>query len=307
MNKSLFLRVVISFLGLLWANLTFAQEYLNQPIKLISGEDVTLSQYKNSKPVYLKFWATWCKPCREQMPHFESVQQQYGKDIEVIGVNLGIYDDLPAVQSAVKQFGLTMKTAMDVDGNLAQTFVLQGTPYHLLFDRNMKLIHAGNNADETLNNKIKLLSQKKVIDSLDTKLTSDGTPTPVINFNDGKTHALFFTSTWCDWYLADSKPDISKQCSLAPKNINELAKQYPGVVWHGVVTRLWTGDKDLKDYQKKYDIRYSSAIDTNNYYFYKYKISDFNTLLLVKNNQVVSKLNGADKLDSLKEKVKSVL
>lgn len=307
MNKSLFLRTLISIVGICWFGKSFAQEYLHQPIKLISGEQVTLSQYKNSKPVYLKFWATWCKPCREQMPHFESVQKQYGKDIEVIGVNLGIYDELPAVQSAVKQYGLTMKTAMDLDGSLAQTFVLQGTPYHLLFDKNMKLIHAGNEADETLNNKIKLLSQKKVIDSLDTKLTSDGSPTPAINFNDGKIHALFFTSTWCDWYLADSKPDVSKQCAAAPKNVNELAKQYPGVVWHGVVTRLWTGDKDLKDYQKKYDIHYPSAIDTNNYYFYKYKISDFNTLLLVKDNQVVSKLNGADKLDVLKEKVKSVL
>lgn len=308
MNKSACLKFCLSFVLLLLSQgAAVAQEYLNKPIKLLSGEEITLAQYKGTKPVYLKFWATWCKPCREQMPHFESIEKQYGKDIEVIGINLGIYDDLPAVQAAIKQYGLTMKTGVDSNGDLAQALVLQGTPYHLLFDKNMKLIHAGNEADETLNNKIKLLSQKKIVDSIDTKLASDNAPVPAINLNDGKTHALFFTSTWCDWYLADSKPEISQQCAIAPQNINELAKQYPDVVWHGVVTRLWTGDKDLKDYQKKYGIHYPAAIDTNNYYFYKYKVSNFNTLLIVKNNEVVTRLNGADKLALLKEKVKSIL
>jgi thiol-disulfide isomerase/thioredoxin len=307
MTKNHFFKLVLSLFMLILQDAVSAQEFLNKPLKLVSGEEITLGQYEDKKPVYLKFWATWCKPCREQMPHFESIEMRYGKDIEVIGVNLGVYDDLPAVQTAIKQFGLTMKTVVDVDGELAQALGLRGTPYHLLFDKQMKLIHTGNEADETLNNKIKLLSEKKVVDSIDTKLASDGPATPAINLNDGKTHALFFTSTWCDWYLADSKPEISQQCAVAPKHVNELAKQYPDVVWHGVVTRLWTGEKDLTEYQKKYGIRYPAAIDTNNYYFYKYKVSNFNTLLIVKNNQVLTKLNGADKLDLLREKIKSVL
>lgn len=71
-----------------------SEELLNMPISLISGEVVTLKQYQGKKPVYLKFWATWCKPCRKQMPHFEQITQQYGDNLQVIAINLGINDDL---------------------------------------------------------------------------------------------------------------------------------------------------------------------------------------------------------------------
>ena len=44
------------------------------------------------KLVYLKFWATWCQPCREQMPHLQETYESFGDDIEVIAVNIDIND-----------------------------------------------------------------------------------------------------------------------------------------------------------------------------------------------------------------------
>src|SRR5690554_6901591 len=83
-------------------------ELLNAPIHLISGETVSLAEYQGEKPVYLKFWATWCQPCRQQMPHFQHVQEKYGDEIEVIGINLGLNDDLGSVKDTIAEFGLTM-------------------------------------------------------------------------------------------------------------------------------------------------------------------------------------------------------
>lgn len=40
-------------------------------LPLLDGGSVALAELAGRKPVYLKFWATWCKPCRKQMPHLE--------------------------------------------------------------------------------------------------------------------------------------------------------------------------------------------------------------------------------------------
>ena len=53
-----------------------------------SGNSVTLGSLGADKPVYVKMWATWCKPCMEQMPHFEALQQQYGDKVNFVAVNI---------------------------------------------------------------------------------------------------------------------------------------------------------------------------------------------------------------------------
>ena len=58
-------------------------------LKTIDGETVDLGKLYGKKAVYLKFWATWCVPCREQMPHFEKAFESRGADLEVIAVNGG--------------------------------------------------------------------------------------------------------------------------------------------------------------------------------------------------------------------------
>lgn len=264
-------------------------ELLNLPIHLISGESVSLSQYQGKKPVYLKFWATWCQPCMKEMPHFEHVKKEYGESIEVIGINLGINDDLSAVKKVIKDFGLTMPLAIDKSGNLAQAFRMIGTPYHLLFDRNMNLIHQGHEANESLDNKLALVSQTKPVDLLNVSLLSENEPSLSLVINDGRTHALFFTATWCDWYLKDSRPEASKNCVLAQKNVNELSMKYPDIVWHGIVSRLWTGDKDLLEYKNKYEINYNLSIDKSNQLFHQHLVKDLPTLVVINDGKVISK------------------
>ncbi len=100
------LMIVTLLLGLAWINLSRVPvdaSLLDQSIQapkpgflapdftLIStdGETFTLSELRGT-PVIVNFWATWCPPCRAEMPAFEEVWQRYGRgDVLVLGVNQG--------------------------------------------------------------------------------------------------------------------------------------------------------------------------------------------------------------------------
>lgn len=301
LSQHYFKRTLLSFL--LFSMPTYAsnlpEELLKAPINLVSGEHVTLDQYKGKKPVYLKFWATWCQPCLKQMPHFEHVHKEYGDKIEVIGINLGLNDDFNAVNKTIDEFQLTMPIAIDKNGDLAQKFRLIGTPYHLLFDRNMNLIHQGHTADESLDNKLALVAQTKANEVINAKILIEDETDIHINTDDGKVHALFFTATWCDWYLKDSRPDASTSCIIAQHTVNRLYEAYPAISWLGVISRLWTTDKDLEDYTKKYTIKHRTKIDKSNRLFHHYTVNDLPTLLVIKNNHVIAKVTDFDDIDKI--------
>ncbi|MFV0277676.1 MAG: TlpA family protein disulfide reductase [Parahaliea sp.] len=272
---------------------------LRTPIPLISAPPTSLSAYQGRQPVYLKFWATWCQPCRQQLPHFEHVQQEYGDRIAVIGINLGLEDDLEAVQATTREFGLTMPMAIDTSGDLAQNFRLVGTPYHLLFDRNMNLIHRGHDADPSLDNKLALVARAETIPALDANLLNEHESDVAIATDDGRLHALFFTATWCDWYLADTRPTVSKACMAAQRTVNQLYIQKPDIAWQGLVSRLWTADQDLREYRKKYGVEHPIDIDRSNRLFHHYGVSELPQLILVKNGRVVARVSEFDSAEAV--------
>ena len=289
----------------LWAS-NLPQKLLDTPITLTTGKVVTLAQYQNKYPVYLKFWASWCQPCLKEMPHFEQIQKQYGDKIKIIGINLGLNDNIEAVKLIQKKFNLSMPQAFDTNGNLAQTFRLLATPYHLLFDKQMNLIHISNKATAKLDNKLGLISQQKTINLLDPQTISETGRDISIKLNDGNIHALFFTSAWCDWYLESSRPEISQHCISHQKNINTLYKQYPKIKWQGILTRLWTGKKELTQYKKKYNIKHPLAIDFSNQLFHKYNIKDLATLLLVKDGKILFK-SSSKSFEDVNEQLRNLM
>lgn len=103
-----------------------------------------------------------------------------------------------------------------------------------------------------------------------------------------RTH-YFFTATWCDWYLKDSRPAISQQCINAQHSVNKLIVQFDNIQWQGIISRLWTGKPELASYVKKYQIKYPMAIDASNSVFHQYKVKDLPSLVIVKNGEVLFK------------------
>lgn len=284
------------------------EKLLNEQIKLLSGTQTSLAESLGKKPVYMKFWATWCQPCLKEMPHFQHVQEQYGDAIDVISINIGINDDEVSVSKVIEQFSLSMPTTIDKSGDLAKAFNFRGTPYHLLFDRQMNLVHLGHKATESLDNKLALLSQQGSVNLLSVNQLVDSEVPLELPLNDGRIHAVYFTATWCDWYLVDSRPEASKNCINGQRNINELSQKFPDISWHGVISRLWTSEQDLTKYKQKYNITYPINIDKSNQAFHQYNVKILPTLIVLKHGQVLyqtSQFNDLRVLEYIAELTKS--
>src|SRR5580704_4985496 len=63
-------------------------------LKSIDGKSINLSELYGKRPVYLKLWATYCIPCRVQMPGLKKIFAAYGDQMTIIAVNAGIGDDI---------------------------------------------------------------------------------------------------------------------------------------------------------------------------------------------------------------------
>ncbi|MCD1160935.1 redoxin domain-containing protein [Peribacillus frigoritolerans] len=81
----------------------------NFSLKTLDGKQVELSDYEGKK-VMLNFWATWCPPCKKEMPDMEKYTQQAGDDVVVLAVNIDPEND---VQAFVEDNGITFTIPLD--------------------------------------------------------------------------------------------------------------------------------------------------------------------------------------------------
>jgi thiol-disulfide isomerase/thioredoxin len=289
---------------------TLKNKTLDLPIEYISGEFSTLRKIKGKKPVYLKFWASWCKPCRKQMPHLQHIYKTYGDEIKVLAVNLGMNDDIESVRSTVKEFGLTMPIIIDKTGELSKAFNVPGTPYHVLLDKDNNVIHIGHKASKKLNNKIKNIAINNSIKFNDfvnfpTSVKNITTKNSVSKPN--KTSALFFIATWCDSYLKDSRPKMSLNCIKSQETVNMLYEEFPQIAWSGIVSHLWTSEKEINKFKIKYNIKYPLILDEKNEMFIKYNVKHFPTLILTKNGKNIFKTQEFNSGIDMSVKINKVL
>lgn len=273
---------------------TADQAILEMPITLTSGKTVKLQQFKGKKPVYLKFWASYCRDCLDQMPHLQQIHQEYGDKVQIIAVNLDVNEDAKSVADIQKKFGLRMPVAIDKSGKLAEAFNLMATPYHVLLDKNSNIVYAEYLAPKDLDKAIKSIAEGH---PLAIRQATASSSLPAINLSSlsERPTAIFFVATWCDWYLKDSHSAVSKNCIDAQNQVNILAAQYPQINWVGVVTRLWTEEKDVAEYRKKFKVQHSLTIDNTNAVFLAYNVKDFPTLILLDKGKEVFRARHIDR------------
>ncbi|RST61292.1 TlpA family protein disulfide reductase [Siminovitchia terrae] len=106
----------------------------------LNGETVKLSDYRGKK-VILNFWATWCPPCRAEMPHMQNFYEQ-NKDngIEIVAVNLTKMDKgRMEIDKFVKEYGLTFDIPLDEEGDIGMQYQAFTIPTSYIIDTNGKI------------------------------------------------------------------------------------------------------------------------------------------------------------------------
>ena len=99
---------------------------------MFDGSTLDLADLRGSV-VVLNFWASWCPPCRWEMPAFEKIWQEY-RDRGVVFVGVAVSDTEEAVRAFAEEAGVTYPLALNEEGDLMVTYGVLGLPTTILID-----------------------------------------------------------------------------------------------------------------------------------------------------------------------------
>jgi thiol-disulfide isomerase/thioredoxin len=111
----------------------------------LDGDTVALSQFIG-RPVLINFWATWCGPCRIEMPELQSVFEEYGDSEDFLILALDQDESAEDVSAYFDELGLTFQPLLDEGNKTAKNYGLQGTLPASVFinpDGEITVIHRG--------------------------------------------------------------------------------------------------------------------------------------------------------------------
>lgn len=107
-------------------------------LKLLGADELSLSDYRG-KIVFMNFWATWCGPCRFEMPSMQRLYESVASDqFEILAVNLKESEVM--VGDFVEELGLKFPVMMDTTGYVGSKYNVRGIPTTFLLDKQGRLI-----------------------------------------------------------------------------------------------------------------------------------------------------------------------
>lgn len=290
-------------------------------LKTIDGEAIDLGKLYGKKAVYLKFWATWCGPCREQMPHLEKTFEARGSDLEVIAINTGFNDSIDDVREYRKKLGIKMPIVID-DGTLGAALHLRVTPQHVVIGRDGRVQYVGHLVSGPL--EAALLAARKApggaaaaggsaaaaVGTAPSGTGSGGAarngvgelaPAFSVKASDGAQFGnkgpvvLVFLSPWCESYLETSRAVMSARCKKVREQVEELAQQHPDARWLGIASGLWSSPEELNEYAAKYKVKIPLTLDASGSLFNSFHVRTVPTVIAIDGGgRIQRRIEGSD-------------
>ena len=268
-------------------------------LKSIGGKSINLADLYGKRPVYLKLWATYCIPCRVQMPGMRKIFAAYGNEMAVIAVNAGVFDDTGKVKAFAQEFDLHMPVVID-DGRLGAWIGMKATPVHLVIGRDGRVIFAGHQDGPQLDAALKTASASKAapagvattrLAELVTLKAGDAIPAIALQSPDGKSvtlphgpssrpRVIYFSATWCESYMKSTQPGEAAKCKQGREQVDKLAAGQ-SVEWSGVMSHMWTGPKALGNYESQMKLPIPLALDSSGEAFRTFGVKRFPAIALI--------------------------
>ncbi|MGK0498779.1 MAG: peroxiredoxin [Oceanicoccus sp.] len=139
------LRISILLLAMLTSQLSLAN---NSPapdftLKSNQGSNLRLSEYRG-QVVLINFWASWCGPCRQEMPLLDEMQKKYSRlGFTILGINVD--KDPAAADKILRDIPVSFPVLYDSLGEVSQNYNVSAMPTTIIVDRdgNMRYLHKG--------------------------------------------------------------------------------------------------------------------------------------------------------------------
>jgi len=126
------------------------------PISLTDGRETTLGNFvsETGRPLIVNFWATWCAPCLEELPMFESSNQRFKDEIDFLGINVS--DSPTKAKEMIAATEISYLTGSDPEGNFLVELGVVGLPATVFISRQGELVdlHIGQISSTDLDMKI---------------------------------------------------------------------------------------------------------------------------------------------------------
>ncbi|MEP0862819.1 MAG: TlpA family protein disulfide reductase [Ignavibacterium sp.] len=127
---------------------SFAQDELSQgktapnfKLESLDGNNFELTQALGKGPVLLSFWATWCKPCMEEMNELNKIYEELkGKGFTLLAISTDNEKTIAKVKPLVKSKGYNFTVLLDKNSDVARKYYAQQIPYSVLIDKDGKII-----------------------------------------------------------------------------------------------------------------------------------------------------------------------
>ena len=112
-------------------------------LRTLNGPNLRL-QEQRGRVVMINFWATWCGPCRQEMPHLNSLYQKYRASGFVL-LSVNVDDDTRNAADVAAKLGVTFPVLLDTDKQVSRRYDLATMPSTVLIDRDGKVryVHRG--------------------------------------------------------------------------------------------------------------------------------------------------------------------
>ena len=110
-----------------------------QAVHLSTGRPASLADYRG-KVLLLNIWATWCPPCRVEMPSLERLQRKLaGTDFRLVSVSID-KDDSTLVRRFAQELGLSFEILHDRPGAIQEAYQTTGVPESFVIDRDGRIV-----------------------------------------------------------------------------------------------------------------------------------------------------------------------
>ena len=109
----------------------------------LDGKYVELNKETGTGPILLSFWATWCKPCLEEMAEYNKIYDQYkDKGFKILAISTDAEKSIAKVKPYIKSKGYKFPVLLDTNNEVARKYYAHQMPYTVMIDKNGNIVYS---------------------------------------------------------------------------------------------------------------------------------------------------------------------